>query len=370
PQRFSWRSELYRGVPEGGHIGWRMGVDAQAVRERYRYALSGFGDMLSYQGDESGETWALMPAVYLERTHQRGRVQGVPGVRVDWIRTSSSYQAAAIDPRFRGRVDVGDTTQLLMSTGRYSQFPQAREYMADLPDGAALRTQWSAQVDIGVQQDVGGDIDLEGHVYHWWLHDLVSGREDRFEFELGPPPVPPLDTDAYASEGEGRVLGGELLARYASERTMAWLSVTLSRSLRTARPDAPELLFDEDQPLVLNALLSHQLPRRWRVGARWRFASGKPYVPVANRVLDLSTQTFLPIWDEAARGRLEPFHALDVRVDKDWVYDTWTLTAYLDLMNATNRRNLEMRTPSADYTRELPVYGLPMIPAFGLRGSW
>lgn len=370
PSRFSWRSELYRGVPEDGHIGWRMGVDMQAVKEHFKYELAGFGDMLSFQGDESGEAWALMPAVYLEQTQEAGPLQGIPGVRVDWIQTTSGYEATTIDPRFRSKLDLGDTTQLLLATGRYSQFPQAREYMADLPDDELLLPQWSAQVDLGAKQEVGANVNIEAHAYHWWLYDLVSGREDRFEFELGPPPVPPLDTDSYASEGEGRVVGGELLARYETERTLAWLSLTLSRSLRTDRPDEPELVFDQDQPVIINALASHQLPRRWRVGARWRFASGKPYVPVANRVLDLSTHSFLPVWDESARSRLASYHALDVRVDKDWVYDQWTLTAYLDLMNATNRRNLEMVTPSADYTQEIPVYGLPIIPAFGVRGAW
>ena len=54
-------------------------------------------------------------------------------------------------------------------------------------------------------------------------------------------------------------------------------------------------------------------------------------------------------------------------MDKDFVFDRWTLTSYLDLMNATNRRNLEMVTPSVDYT-EASVYGLPIITAFGVKG--
>jgi len=39
-------------------------------------------------------------------------------------------------------------------------------------------------------------------------------------------------------------------------------------------------------------------------------------------------------------------------------------------MNATNRRNQELVNWSADYSREVPVYGLPIVPAFGLRGAW
>ena len=370
PVRYALRSELLRGVPEDGHIGWRMGVDFQAVRERFKYDLDGFGGLVSVRGEESGEAWTLMPAVYLEQTQQQGRFQAVPGVRIDAIESEEGYLATSVDPRFRARLDVGDTTQLLLATGRYSQFPQAREYIPAEDADETLLPQWSAQVDLGAKQDVGSALDIEVHGYHWWLRDLVSGREDRFEFQLGPPPVPPLDTGDYASDGTGRVLGAELLARYETGRTLLWLSTTLSRSWRTDRLDEDELPFDEDQPIVLTALASHQLPGNWRVGARWRSASGKPYVPVANRILDLSSHTFVPVWDESDRSRLAAYHALDVRVDKDFVFDRWTLTSYLDLMNATNRRNLEMVTPSVDYTEELPVYGLPIIPAFGVKGAW
>ena len=61
---------------------------------------------------------------------------------------------------------------------------------------------------------------------------------------------------------------------------------------------------------------------------------------------------------------------MDLRVDKDWVFHNWTLTGYLDLQNATNRRNVELMTFSYDYSEELPVYGLPILPAFGLKGAW
>ncbi len=375
PFRYAWRSELYRAVPEGGHIGWRMGVDAQAVREKFRFNLAGFGDLLSFRGDEEGQGMAWMPAIYLEQTQRDGIVQATPGVRVDWVRTldadgNTVYQATTVDPRMRGKVDVTDTTALLLAGGKYSQFPAAREYLSGDEGADALLPQYAMQADLGAKHSFSDALSGELHVYHWWLVDLVSGHEDRFEFQLGPPPVPPLDTGDYASEGSGRVFGSELLVRYETDRTFGWLSATVSRSTRIDRPEEPELVFDQDQPVVLNALASRQLAGRWRVGARWRYASGKPYVPVANRVLDLNSHAFFPVWDEAARSRLPAYWAFDVRVDKDFVFRKWMLTAYLDLMNATNRRNLEMVTPSADYSQEIPVYGLPIIPAFGLRGEW
>jgi len=37
--------------------------------------------------------------------------------------------------------------------------------------------------------------------------------------------------------------------------------------------------------------------------------------------------------------RLTPYHASDVRVDRRWYFDKWTLITYLDIQNITNRKN-------------------------------
>ena len=55
-------------------------------------------------------------------------------------------------------------------------------------------------------------------------------------------------------------------------------------------------------------------------------------------------------------------------MDKRYVFRAWALTTYLDLMNATDRRNQELVNWTADFGQEVPVYGLPIVPAFGLRG--
>ena len=129
-------------------------------------------------------------------------------------------------------------------------------------------------------------------------------------------------------------------------------------------------LFEYDQPIVLTALASHQLPRNWRVGSRFRFGSGNPYTPVTNRVQRLDDRSFRPVYGERDAERLPPFYQLDVRVDKDYIFRNWKLTAYLDLQNATNAQNVEVQGYNYDYSEEDPVTGLPLLPAFGFRGEW
>jgi hypothetical protein len=89
-----------------------------------------------------------------------------------------------------------------------------------------------------------------------------------------------------------------------------------------------------------------------------------------NRVYDMDSRSFIPVYGEADSARLPPAYSLDIRIDKEWKFKTWALTTYLDLQNATNAQNPEVMSWTYDYSEEDPISGLPIIPAFGLRGDW
>ncbi len=64
------------------------------------------------------------------------------------------------------------------------------------------------------------------------------------------------------------------------------------------------------------------------------------------------------------------FFALDIRVDKKWIYDTWILSAYLDIQNLTNHKNPETITYSYNYLQSATVNGLPILPTLGVQGEF
>jgi hypothetical protein len=69
--------------------------------------------------------------------------------------------------------------------------------------------------------------------------------------------------------------------------------------------------------------------------------------------------------------RLEPFHQLDIRVDKRWVFSAFTLGVYLDLINAYNRTNPDFMAYNYNFTRSRPQTGsLPIVPSLGVRGEF
>ena len=107
-----------------------------------------------------------------------------------------------------------------------------------------------------------------------------------------------------------------------------------------------------------------------RIGARVRYGAGNPYTPVVGSIFNLDTRTFSPINGERDSGRLDPFFSLDIRFDKTYVFDLWKLTAYIDIQNATNNPNVEVMSYNFDYSKETPITGLPIFPAFGFQGEW
>jgi TonB family protein len=360
PFTVSVRDELLQPAPTSGlGLGGRLGVDTLVGRFRYAYEIPGFGE------PEGADVLRFLPGVYAEGTARLGPVVLVPGLRADGAFVGADHTAAALDPRLAARLELG-TTVLKASAGGYSQFPTVRQ-VVQVPD---LRAQRSWQLSTGLEQRITPALRLEVVGFANRLTDLVSGREDAFRFFSGPPPVGPLDTGAYANDGVGEIYGIESFLRLQTERTAALVSATVSRSTRTDRPGDDRELFDYDQPVVLTALVSHELPKRWRLGARVRYSSGNPYTPVVNRFEDLDSRTFLPVFGAVDSARLPAFWSIDTRIDHDWVYRNWTLTAYLDLQNATNRQNVEVMSWTYDYAEEDPVAGIPLLPAFGFRGEW
>ena len=163
--------------------------------------------------------------------------------------------------------------------------------------------------------------------------------------------------------------GGDiLLRRRLTQRLYGWVSYTVMRSMRTLRGEW--ISGDFDQPHNLLAVASYSLPRNWRIGGRFRVASGNPYTPLVGSV-DID----LPYVQGGQRllsgrynsGRFPLFHQLDLRIDKQWLYPRATVTGYLDIQNVYNRQNVEAWVYQYDYRSRVGSVGLPIFPSLGVK---
>jgi hypothetical protein len=162
-----------------------------------------------------------------------------------------------------------------------------------------------------------------------------------------------------------------LLRHALTRRFFGWISYSLSRTEREYQQNGGRLGLNAlDQPHNLIVVASYKLPKDFIVGARIRYASGPLNTPISGAIYDANGNYYFPLQGQQYSRRLPAFFQLDVRVDKRWVYERWMLSVYADIQNVTNRQNVESVSYNYDYTQEQYFYGLPIIPALGVRAEF
>jgi hypothetical protein len=142
---------------------------------------------------------------------------------------------------------------------------------------------------------------------------------------------------------EGRAYGIELLGRLKEfKSTNMVFAYTFVRSeFRGPGQDYIPTAWDNRHLFSLTSTSS--LKRNWDIGVKWRFVGGAPYTP-----FDEQFSSLQEIWDITGQGvpdfsrynqlRLKAFHQLDIRVDKGFYFDRWTLMLYADVQNVYNHQ--------------------------------
>lgn len=143
------------------------------------------------------------------------------------------------------------------------------------------------------------------------------------------------------SDSEGRTYGLEVFAQQKLFKGFFGIvSYTLVRSEFT-NADGKYTPTAWDNRHIVTSTLGKKFGKTWEVGARWRYYGGTPYTP-----FDLALTSQIPIWNVIGRGvpdysllnteRNNASHNLDVRVDKKWFFDKWSLNLYFDVQNVYN----------------------------------
>lgn len=302
----------------------------------------------------------LRPALYGQLEINAGAITLLPSVRADFATDTGDV---TLDPRLGARVRLvrGERpTTLKAGVGLYHQPPQPQESVE--PVGTpGVRSNRALHTSLGLEQRLTDSLELSLEGFYKHLDDLVIASPDE-DSALGA---------RFDNSGSGRIYGGELLLRVLPGGALSgWVAYTLSRSQRRDHAGEPLHTFAWDQTHILSAVANLRLGWGMTLGARFRLVSGTPYTPYAGGVVDLDAGAYAPVRDsELYSARLPAFHQLDVRLDKQWDFDAWTLMLYVELRNAYNRENAEALTYNYDYSRSKSVAGLPLLPVLGIRGE-
>lgn len=276
-----------------------------------------------------------------------------PGLRIDYFGPVDDLQ---IGPRLGTRYAATPDLTLVAAGGLYGQPPEERQSSASYGNPAVKGSQvW--QLKLGAEKDLSNEIGRGSEAYSGffgrWFQNLIIPDTSRL----------------FVNEGSGRALGWENSFQTVLDNWNFWAIYTLSRSTRWD-PRRPEYLYQYDQTHFLTLIAGVNLKRNWRISTRFRYVTGPLETVPQSAAGDLDNDVFIPIRGALFNERLDPFAMLDLRIDKRWVYDSWTLSLYLDILNVLNRQNVEGLQYSYDYTRSEPVRGFPVLPTFGLKGEF
>jgi TonB dependent receptor len=288
----------------------------------------------------------VLGAAYLAGTMRAGsRLTLTPGLRLDSY-TISGTSKMDLGPRLSARLRLDDKTWLSASGGRFSQSPSLTVQIPAAENfGLALyglQTSWQAALGVGTQAGPGLDVEVTGYVQRYVLTDL------RDPALINPDPL----ASDFLVRRDARSYGVEfMLRRPATHRLHGWLSYTLSQNQRALGGGVigPS---DWDQRHILNAVVGYRLGRT-TLGARGHLNTGRPVL-----VNGGTAETFV---------RLPTFYQLDLRAERRFLFDAFTLDVYLEFVNATLTREVyqidQDRMTGALSERSLRV----VLPSLGLR---
>ncbi|MBN2799045.1 MAG: TonB-dependent receptor plug domain-containing protein [Deltaproteobacteria bacterium] len=319
------------------------------------------GDAGPYAANVAAEAPALGRGVPFSGTPSRARVglyahthlvdvgheaRIIPGLRLSG---DTLGRTATAEPRVMARWRAADQTELKLAGGRYTQAPDTLSLLSrpDLP-----RTS-SWQVAAGIEQTVANRLELLLDAYAKRLKD-------------------PLD---YPSSGlpvvydRGDAWGLELTTRYRlREVFFLWAYASVART----HVETPEgrIPTDADQPYAGGLVASWDVGGGWTLGARYRVGAGLPLTPILGSVYDGSSDAWRPIFGEENSERYPAYQKIDGHLERTWVHDSWTLSAYLEAWYVPKSSAQLYPTWSYDYAETGWVMGPTFFPLLGARASF
>jgi len=271
------------------------------------------------------------------------------GIRTDANNYSSimANPLNQLSPRLSAAYKLKSNLTLSGSVGRFYQLPSYTT-LGFRDNSGVLKNKENDLAYISVEHFVTGFellptprtiITLEGfyknyNKYPFSVADGVPLSSKSIDFGV-------FGDEEVTSTSRGRAYGAELLYR---EQRIKNLNVILSYTYVRSEfkgLDGKYIPSTWDNRHIVNLTATKKLPRNWDIGAKWRFSGGAPYTP-----FDLETSTRVDAWDLQGQGyldysrfnteRLPAFHQLDIRIDKQFFFPTFSLMFYLDIQNVYN----------------------------------
>ena len=143
-----------------------------------------------------------------------------------------------------------------------------------------------------------------------------------------------LGNEPIASVGLGRTYGLEFLyQKKFTNNYYAILAYTLYRSEFTAFDDDNFLPSAWDSRHLLTFTGGYKWGKNWELSLRTRYLGRTPFAPVDEAATLANYPSIILDYSQIGTQRLDTFNQTDIRIDKKWNYEKWTLNIFLEVQN-------------------------------------
>ncbi|MFA6977803.1 MAG: TonB-dependent receptor [Ignavibacteriaceae bacterium] len=275
------------------------------------------------------------------------------GIRYDYF---SFTKESNFSPRIAASFHLTDKTSLNASFGRFYQTPAAYQIALD-PHNVFLMSSLATHNIVGIDHLFAEDTKFTVEAYYKDLTEVFVANDT---------------TDVLTNAGSGFARGIEFsLQKKFTDGIVGSASYSYSVSKRRDASNTETYYFEYDRPHIVNLIGGIELSETWQLGFKFQYASGNPYTPVVGAAI--KNGTYYAVDGAYNSSRLPDYHKLDIRIDKKFVFEKWTLTAYLDLWNVYNRENVLSYSSKVDATGVItttPRLDFGILPILGLSAQF
>ena len=334
-------------------ITYRLSANAEFAKYYNETAQQIFigGNLLELDYESSLQVYKYGLSAQATKRFFDSRLLASIGVRTDAndYNQAMANPANQLSPRISFSLNLTENTLLNAGSGRYFQLPAYttlgyRNNENELVNLEEAKYLGANHINLGVEQRFSKSVllSVEGFFKSYFNYP-IDRKTGNSLANLGADYSGVVGATDVDFTGKGEAVGFEVLNRVNLKGFNLLASYTFVRSKFT---DINDRLIPSswDSKHLFTLTGTKELPKNWRAGIKWRFVGGLPYTPY-----DLETSANVTAWDALGQPyldyeqlnslRYEPFHQLDIRIDKNFFFKKWSLMLYMDIQNAYNFQN-------------------------------
>lgn len=275
------------------------------------------------------------------------------GLRYDYFALTSENN---LSPRLSLSYNFTEKTAFNLAWGNYYQSPASYQIAPD-ERNRSLNSSYATHYIAGIEHRLSYDTKASVEIYHKEYSNLI---------------VDPDSTDLLIDTGSGYAQGIEFsLQKKFTDRFVGSASYSYSLSKRRDYDSTPLYNFEYERPHILNLILGLEIGAGWQIGAKFQYASGSPYTPAIG--VTERENNFYIVEGKKNSARYPDYHKLDLRFDKQFIFNSWSFSVYLDLWNVYNRDNVTSYSFTAEPDGTItttPRYDFGITPILGFTAKF